>query len=77
MTIMISKWGNSIGLRIPDAVAKEIGIAAGTQVNVSTSKGRIVVEPVHYDLASLVKDITPHNRHDGINAGEAVGAEIW
>lgn len=32
MTVAISKWGNSIGLRIPAAVTESLGLKAGDQV---------------------------------------------
>ena len=59
MNMMIAKWGNSLGLRIPSAIAKEAGLREGASVRLSVRKGRIIAEPVHYDLESLVKGITP------------------
>lgn len=32
MTVAISKWGNSIGLRIPVLVTESLGLQAGDQV---------------------------------------------
>ncbi len=77
MSMTISKWGNSLGIRIPHGVAKEAGIGLGAQVKVSAQKGRIIVEPVVFDLNSLLKDITPQNRHKAIETGSAVGQEAW
>jgi antitoxin MazE len=77
MSITVSKWGNSLGIRIPLGVAKEAGIGLGSPVRVSAQKGRIVVEPVVFDLATLVKGITPQNRHNEIETGPAVGEEAW
>ncbi len=77
MSTTISKWGNSLGIRIPIGIAKEAGIGLGSPVRVSAQKGRIVVEPVVFDLDSLVKGITPQNRHSEIETGAAVGEEAW
>jgi antitoxin MazE len=77
MSMTISKWGNSLGIRIPMGVAKEAGIGLGAPVRVLAQKGRIVVEPVMFDLESLVKGITPQNRHNEIETGPAVGEEAW
>ena len=73
----ITKWGNSLGIRIPNAVLKEAGIGAGTSVRVFTQKGRIVLEPVLHDLDRLVSGITRENRHAAIETGPPVGEEIW
>jgi antitoxin MazE len=77
MNTLISKWGNSLGVRIPIGLAKEAGIAEGVPVRVSAKKGRIVLEPLRYDLESLVKGISPQNRHSAVETGDAVGEEAW
>lgn len=46
MKIKISKWGNSLALRIPTAIAKEIKMKDGDSVEVSLSKdGSIIIRP--------------------------------
>lgn len=77
MDMIISKWGNSLGVRIPNAVAKEAGIGVGAPVHVSAVKGRIVLEPIRYNLETLVNGITARNRHDTIETGAPRGSEIW
>lgn len=77
MDMTINKWGNSLGVRIPGAVAKEAGIGLGTSVHITAVKGRIVLEPIRYDLKSLVGGISSDNRHDAIAVGTPVGNEIW
>jgi antitoxin MazE len=77
MDMTISKWGNSLGVRIPGAVAKEAGIGLGTPVHISAVKGRIVLEPLRYDLKSLVSGISPENRHKAIDSGAQAGHEAW
>ena len=41
----ISKWGNSLGIRIPKAFSLETGLAEGSEVDISVSGGRIVLTP--------------------------------
>jgi antitoxin MazE len=77
MDMTISKWGNSLGVRIPGAIAKEVGIGLGTPVHISAVKGRIVLEPLRYDLKRLVSGISPENRHKAIDSGTQVGHEAW
>ena len=35
MATKIQKWGNSLGVRIPKALAEQLGLTAGTRVEVS------------------------------------------
>ncbi len=77
MNMMIAKWGNSLGVRIPNAVAKEAGLGLGASVQIVARKGRITIEPAPYDLASMIRAITPDNRHAAVTTGTPVGKEIW
>lgn len=80
MDMTIDKWGNSLGLRIPSALAKTIGLRRGDRVRLAARQGRIVIEPVatpEASLAALLAKITPGNLHAGIETGPATGREIW
>ena len=57
MITKVQKWGNSLALRIPKALASYANITAGTAVNIQGQQGRIIIEPVrgpHYDLDDLL-----------------------
>ncbi len=80
MMTKVQKWGNSLGVRIPKALAQGAQVEAGTAVEVTIQEGRLVISPrraVEYDLAALVAQITPENVHAEISSGNAVGREIW
>jgi antitoxin MazE len=79
MQTRISKWGNSLGVRIPKAFAAEAGLDDGTAVDISVSAGKIVVTPLgrEYKLEELVERITPENRHSETDWGEPAGGEVW
>jgi len=44
MQVLIAKWGNSLGLRLPRALAEQLGLAPGQAVEVRTEGKRLVVE---------------------------------
>ncbi len=44
MRSRISKWGNSLGVRIPRSFAEEAGLRDGTLVEVTVEDGRVVIE---------------------------------
>jgi antitoxin MazE len=76
----ISKWGNSLAVRIPLAIAKQAGLSEGDSVHLALSRaGGIVVRPVRrkYDLSVLVARITPKNLHRETDWGRPQGEEAW
>ena len=79
MTTLISKWGNSLGLRIPKKLAEEIRVEDGDAVDISVQDGAIVVRPQRreYTIEELVAGITPKNRHAVVSWGKPVGKEVW
>lgn len=76
----ISKWGNSLAMRIPQSLAKEAGLAEGDHLSLSLAKdGSIVLRSTRrkYELRDLVAKITSKNRHGEIDWGELEGRETW
>ena len=75
----IARWGNSIGLRLPKAVAMEARLGEGDTVELSVENGAIIVRAAGpaYSLDELVAKITPRNRHTESDWGEPTGLERW
>jgi antitoxin MazE len=76
----VSKWGNSLAVRIPQAVAKRAKLADGDPVTLDlATDGSIVVRSARrkYDLHQLVSRITKTNCHASVDWGPAVGKEVW
>ncbi len=70
MIAKTSQWGNSIGVRIPRALAKRAGIGVESTVEIDGSDEGIIIKSVgkkEYSLKELVKGITPRNRHHEID----------
>ena len=44
MQVLISKWGNSLGVRVPKDVAAKLGLGEGSRVDVSVEGDRITIE---------------------------------
>ena len=79
MYITIQKWGNSLALRIPKTIAKQVNVHQGSRVDMSLSANKIVLSPTEheYSLSSLLKKVTGRNCHEEIRTGKAVGKEVW
>jgi antitoxin MazE len=75
----IAKWGNSLAIRIPQNIAKEIDLAEGSEVALEIIDGNLVLKPSkrkNYSLEELVREITPENLHGEIDRGAVIGKEI-
>ena len=46
----VLKWGNSLALRIPSAIAKQMRVAAGGKVDIRIEGTTLVVEPAGEQL---------------------------
>lgn len=80
MKARVRKWGNSSAVRIPAPVLRASRLHLNEPVDVREEDGRIVIEPLRkktYSLEELVSQITPKNRHLGIDTGPAMGNEVW
>jgi len=78
--ITVSKWGNSLAVRIPQAIAKEARLSEGDSVAMDVDgDGSIVLRSARktYQLSELVSRITPRNRHRETDWGEPRGKESW
>jgi antitoxin MazE len=78
MKSVIRKWGNSPALRLPKAILEEAQFSLEQRVDITVTRGRIVIEPsdrVEYDLDDLVAQISPANAHGEVDFGPPVGKE--
>jgi antitoxin MazE len=78
--VAVRKWGNSLGVRIPKALAEQAGIANGSAIDLVADGNRLVATPIvdAPTLDDLVAGITPENRHGEVDPPRAqVGREAW
>ena len=78
MTATIQKWGNSLALRIPLAVAKQIHVKERDPVTLKVSPAGLTVKhsPKRPNLDDLLAQVTPENLHPATDWGADVGQEI-
>lgn len=80
MKTNVQKWGNSLGVRIPRALADQAQIREGSVVEIEEAEGVITIRavtPREHTLNELVSGITEENRHGEIDTGESTGNEVW
>ena len=79
MRTKIVKWGNSLGLRIPKALAEEIAVHEGSMVEISLARGQLIVRraPARFELEDLLSEVTGENLHGDVSTGDPQGSEGW
>ena len=79
MTQKVLMWGNSLAIRIPRAIAKDIDIKIGTQIEFTIDNGKLILTPDRskkYTLEQLLTGINNGNLHGEIDTGISVGKEV-
>jgi len=64
--LRISKWGNSLGLRVPRDIAARAGLTEGARVDIEGFwDGRIIISPSRrrFSIEELVAGMTPEKEH--------------
>lgn len=79
-TLDIKNWGNSLGVRLPAAIARAANLRVDQRVRISVENGRVVIDPVENPIPTLAERLATYDssRH----GGEAMvvtpeGAERW
>jgi antitoxin MazE len=78
METMVQKWGNSLGIRIPNLIVREFSLKNGSVVNINDNGNEIVIKPVKKNrLSEMLEKINDQNIHQEIITTGPVGKEIW
>jgi antitoxin MazE len=77
----IKQWGNSLGVRLPAAVAREAHLRVDQRVRVSTEGGKVVITSVDDSALTLEERLSRFDpeRHGGetMQTSGSLGAERW
>ena len=80
MKATIQKWGNSLALRLPKALADEAQLGEGSKVELVRTTDGVLVKgrrcKPRYRLADLLAAVTPDNIHSETDWGASVGREV-
>ena len=80
MEITVQRWGDSLAVRIPKALAKQANVKKGSTVSLTVKSGHAAITPVRrrkYSLKELVEKIASANRQPEVDWGSPVGKEVW
>ena len=73
----VRKWGSSLAVRIPKAIAEQWGVGEGSAIELESEGDRVVMRKRAYDLAALLSRVTADNLHTEQETGEPQGNEQW
>jgi len=73
----VSKWGNSLAIRLPRAAIKSLHVQEGEQVELTIRGDRVEICAARrrYRLEDLVSQITPDNQPEAVES-PPVGKEL-
>lgn len=77
-TLTVQKWGNSLAVRIPAAIARHAHFHSGTPVELAVHKGVIVVRPTGEHSLSLEERLAlfdPKKQGGEVMASGRIGLE--
>ena len=78
METVVKKWGNSLGIRIPNLIAREFSLKDGSYVNINDRGQEIIIKPIQKSkLSEMLSQINAENIHEEIKTTGPVGKEIW
>ena len=78
MEAVVKKWGNSLGIRIPNHIARDLSIKDGSFVDINNKGKEIIIKPIKKNtLSEMLEKINEQNLHEEIETGSPVGNEIW
>lgn len=77
MQTKVTKWGNSLGVRIPQWIAEQAEINDGAVVYVDVENDLIIIRKKKLSLEGLLEGITEDNLHREVDTGSPVGRETW
>jgi antitoxin MazE len=84
MIIEFCKWGNSLAIRIPKALADAIKASEGKRAEIKVEDGQLILRPIikpgrkpRYTLDELLRGMTRDNVPQEVDWGSPRGNEVW
>jgi antitoxin MazE len=84
MIVEFCRWGNSLAVRIPKALADDLKVSDGKQAEIKVENGTLVLRPIvkpgrrpHYTLDELLSGMTKDNVPQEVDWGPPRRKEAW
>lgn len=81
--VAVSRWGNSIAIRLPRSVVDALGLVPGQTVDVAIENGKAVIArstplklaPPLEEIVAEIRRLGPENEPETVDWGPDVGSE--
>ena len=73
----VSKWGASLAIRIPKAVAEQWGVEEGSPVEFIAQDDCVLLRKRRFDLDAMIAEMSPDRQPPEADWGRPEGAEVW
>ena len=84
MIVEFRRWGNSLAVRIPKALADSLKVSDGRRAEIRLENGALVLRPIvkparkpSYTLDQLLSGMTKDNVPEEVDWGPQRGNEAW
>jgi antitoxin MazE len=77
MRVTLSKWGNSLALRVPKDVAELAGFQEGQALELTLDGQSIVISKKRYDIDEMVRDMREKQPPEFDFDDPPRGTEFW
>ena len=79
MEAKIQKWGNSLGMRIPNNIIKELQLKTNDLVEIKYNKNQIIITKISpkISLEERIKAYHGENLSKNFSWDDKVGKELW
>ena len=78
MEAVVKKWGNSLGIRMPNFIVRGLSLKDGSFVDITENGSEIIIRPVKkIKLSDMLSKINKNNIHKEIETTGPAGKEIW
>jgi antitoxin MazE len=80
--VQVTKWGNSLGFRIPQGIAASLRIQAGDALELTPAEDGLLLKKVEnrgkrYALADILDSFPSAADYPAVDFGGPKGEEVW
>lgn len=80
--VHITKWGNSLGFRIPRGIADSLDIRVGDTLELAPADGGLLLKKAshrgkRYALTDILDSFASSSIHTEVDFGNPQGEEVW
>jgi len=70
MKTVVKKWGNSLGIKIPNLISQRFSLKDGSYINIIDKEKKIIITPINKNrLSEMLSRINEQNLHAEIEMG--------